>query len=345
MVRKKSSKSYIALDIFSGCGGLTEGLKQAGFSVIGGLEIDHKASQTYRINHPEVELIEGDIRDIAIGDIQRRWSLEKGELDLLAGCPPCQGFSTLRTKNGKTSRDIRNSLIENFTQLVKGLSPKAVMLENVPGLQKHYRFKSFISTLKKEGYKLVYGVLNVADYGVAQRRNRLILLACKKSEPAFAEKLGKRLTVADIIGDMSIITKDSDDIHAIPERRSNKVKNIIKAIPKNGGSRKDLPDHLVLKCHLQFSGFSDVYGRMRWEDQSPTITSGCHNPSKGRFLHPEADRAITLREASMLQGFPRDYKFLKSHGKESLGLMIGNALPPPFIKSHAREIIKVLDHG
>ena len=269
---------------------------------------------------------------------------ESGEIDLLAGCPPCQGFSKLRTRNGKTSRDARNSLIENFVRLVKGLSPKAVMLENVPGLEKHYRFKNFKTTLRKEGYKLTYKVLDVSDYGVAQRRNRLILLACKTTQPIFANKSEARLTVADVIKNVPLELQGVDDIHFIPERRSERVKSIIKAIPKNGGSRKDLPSHLVLKCHLQFTGFSDVYGRMSWDEPSPTITSGCHNPSKGRFLHPEDDRTITLREASLLQGFPHDYKFMRSHGKEALGLMIGNALPPPFIKSHANEIKKALSY-
>ena len=93
---------------------------------------------------------------------------------------------------------------------------------------------------------------------------------------------------------------------------------------------------------MQFSGFNDVYGRMKWEDQAPTITSGCHNPSKGRFLHPEQDRTITIREASLIQGFPKDYIFIRKHGKESLALMVGNALPPPFIKSHAEELLKAI---
>lgn len=336
------SKSFIALDVFAGCGGLTEGLKQAGFKVLGSIELDAKASQTYRLNHPEVDLIEADIRNIAADDLLKRWKISKGDLDLLAGCPPCQGFSTLRTRNRKTSRDARNSLIDEFTRLVVELSPKAVMLENVPGLEKHHRFKKFLVMLAKKGYHYIYKSLNVADYGVAQRRSRLILLACKSEAPSFANKLDKKVTVADIIADMPSPDTCDDEIHAIPECRSNRVREIIKAIPKNGGSRRDLPEHLVLKCHISFSGFSDVYGRMRWDDQSPTITSGCHNPSKGRFIHPEQDRTITLREASLLQGFPRSYSFVKAHGKESLALMIGNALPPPFIKVHAREVIKAI---
>ncbi|MBD3894940.1 DNA cytosine methyltransferase [Halomonas sp. ML-15] len=338
----QTSETLNAVDLFSGCGGLTEGLKQAGVKVIGALEFDAKACQTYKLNHPEVELIEDDIRRISPECFSNKLKIEKGKLDLLAGCPPCQGFSTLRTRNKRASRDERNALIDNFLSYVIHLSPKSVMLENVPGLEKHYRFKQFVSSLRREGYKVSYKILDVSDYGVAQRRNRLILLANKLQDPVFADKIKMKETVASIIGGLESPSESKDDIHTIPEKRTNQVKEIIKNIPKDGGSRKDLPEHLVLKCHISFSGFSDVYGRMKWDSQSPTITSGCHNPSKGRFLHPDEDRTVTLREASLLQGFPKDYKFIRKHGKESLGLMIGNALPPPFIKAHAAEIVKVI---
>jgi DNA (cytosine-5)-methyltransferase 1 len=119
------------------------------------------------------------------------------------------------------------------------------------------------------------------------------------------------------------------------ENRSKEVRELIALIPKNGGSRSDLPKRYQLDCHKRSDGFSDVYGRMAWDDVSPTITSGCHNPSKGRFLHPSQNRTITLREAAILQGFPRRYRFNVDHGKESIALMIGNALPPPFIAAHA----------
>jgi DNA (cytosine-5)-methyltransferase 1 len=122
------------------------------------------------------------------------------------------------------------------------------------------------------------------------------------------------------------------------ERRSAEVRELIALIPKNGGSRSDLGDEYQLECHRRSDGFKDVYGRMAWDDVSPTITSGCHNPSKGRFLHPSYNRTITLREAAVLQGFPRDYRFNVQHGKESIALMIGNALPPPFIAAHAGSL-------
>jgi DNA (cytosine-5)-methyltransferase 1 len=124
----------------------------------------------------------------------------------------------------------------------------------------------------------------------------------------------------------------------LPEKRAGTVLKLIRDIPKDGGSRGDLPRARQLRCHKKSDGFSDIYGRMAWKKVAPTITSGCFNPSKGRFLHPESDRAITMREAALLQGFPRDYSFALSYGKQAIALMIGNALPPEFIRRHALEI-------
>jgi DNA (cytosine-5)-methyltransferase 1 len=133
-------------------------------------------------------------------------------------------------------------------------------------------------------------------------------------------------------------SRTQDKLHSLPERRSDSVKALIARIPKNGGSRSDLGDEAQLNCHKKTRGFFDVYGRMSWDDVAPTITSGCHNPSKGRFLHPSCNRTISLREAALLQGFPPEYVFDIGHGKEAIALMIGNALPPPFIKAHASAL-------
>jgi len=330
----------LAIDLFSGCGGLTEGLKQAGYTVLCAIENDQKACQNYQLNHPNVDLIASDIKAIDAIDVRSKLGLELGQLDLLAGCPPCQGFSTLKTRKKRPKRDERNSLIEDFLRFVLAFKPKNVMLENVPGLQRYYRFSKFVRSLREHGYHVDHKVLNVGDYGVPQRRQRLILIAGLEAKPSFAERSSSRLSVREVIGGLDAVELEKNDIHYIPERRTEKVIEIIKNIPKNGGSRSDLPEHLILDCHRKFSGYSDVYGRMSWENLAPTITSGCHNPSKGRFLHPEEDRTITLREAALLQGFPHTYKFLRETGKESLALMIGNALPPPFIKLHAEALKK-----
>ena len=126
------------------------------------------------------------------------------------------------------------------------------------------------------------------------------------------------------------------------ERRSDRIRRLIRSIPKDGGSRSALPAAQQLKCHQSTDGFKDVYGRMAWGDVAPTITSGCTNPSKGRFLHPEQDRAITAREAALLQGFPKSYEFSLKRGKSGVAEMIGNALPPEFVRRHARTIARGL---
>lgn len=333
----------IAIDLFSGCGGLTTGLIDAGFQVIAAIEIDKKAAATFRFNYPEINLLESDIRSIDAKKLAVELNLAPGQLDLLAGCPPCQGFSRIRKLNKpRPASDDRNALIEEFTRFAIELRPKRLMLENVPGLAKHYRFTNLLTTLRKLGYYVAHQIVDVSDYGVPQRRKRLILTAAIDRKAALAVPEIKKVTVRDAISKLPPPGNSGDSLHDIPENRSPKVKEIIKNIPLDGGSRSNLPPELVLECHKLTKGFYDVYGRMRWDEVSPTITSGCHNPSKGRFLHPAENRTITLREASILQGFPRDYKFLIEHGKESIALMIGNALPPPFIKAHAKTLAETL---
>lgn len=336
----------IAVDLFSGCGGLTLGLKRAGFRVLGAVDNDPLSVQTYTANHPEVRVLETDIRDLTVGSFKRKLGLRKGELDLLAGCPPCQGFSTLRTLNrGVSVEDSRNDLLFEFKRLVENLRPKAVMMENVPGLERDRRFEEFCRWMAQLGYRGDHRVLNAADYGVAQRRRRLIYLAGLGTPIPFAAPSPKRKTVRDAIGSLPRPGASGDPVHDIPERRSEKVLNLIKRIPKNGGSRSDLLDDQQLECHRKCDGFHDVYGRMAWNDVAPTITSGCFNPSKGRFLHPAEDRAITMREAALLQGFPRRYKFPTVQHKSAIASMVGNALPPPFIAAHARSIRRALLDG
>jgi len=332
-----------AIDLFSGCGGLSLGLLRAGFSVLAAVEVDPKAQQTYRLNHKDVALYANDIRALDVAQVLKDVRLQPGELDLLAGCPPCQGFSRLRTKNQQPSvDDERNNLVGDFMRFVRGMLPKTVMLENVPALQRDGRFFAMHDELTRLGYRSVIHVLDAAEYSVPQRRKRLIMLASRVHVPEIAEASSGRVTVRDVLASLEAPSRSKDKLHALPERRSQAVKELIKRIPKNGGSRRDLSAEHQLPCHRRTDGFYDVYGRMAWDEVAPTITSGCHNPSKGRFLHPSRNRTITLREASMLQGFPRDYQFDVRHGKESIALMIGNALPPPFIEAHASALLNGL---
>ncbi|PHY94752.1 DNA (cytosine-5-)-methyltransferase [Acetobacter pomorum] len=328
-----------AIDLFSGCGGLTCGLKQAGFQVVAAVELDKKAQETYTINHPEVSLYKTDIRELDAKRIRLENNLGKGELDLLAGCPPCQGFSRLRTKNKiKNINDERNNLIYDFLRFIEEFEPKSIMLENVPNLQYDKRFKYICLALKKMEYQIIFKVLDASDYLVPQRRKRLILLASKNFIPTISNANKQKISVRMAFSSLDAKILQRDLLHNMPEKRTEAVRQLIALIPKDGGSRVDLGEMWQLECHKKTKGFYDVYGRMAWDDVAPTITSGCSNPSKGRFLHPDLNRTITLREASILQGFPTDYYFNIKHGKQSIALMIGNALPPPFIKSHALSL-------
>ncbi len=339
-------KKYTAIDLFSGCGGLTLGLKQAGFKVLGAVEIDSLAVETYKKNHPEVKIWEEDIRKLTGEKLLTELNLKKGELDLMAGCPPCQGFSSMRTHNGKKKpRDTRNDLVFDYLRLVKSLKPKMVMMENVPALAENNRMKIFKKELVALGYNLngTPLVLNTANYGVPQRRRRMILVCSRVKHVELPKGEMEKITVRNAIGGLPHPGKSGDPLHDMMENRNPRVMEMIKRIPKNGGSRMDLPKKFHLPCHRKYpGGFKDVYGRMSWDDVAPTITGGCVSPSKGRFLHPSQNRSITLREAALLQSFPKNYYFSLSRGKQEVALMIGNALPPIFIKRHALAIKRAL---
>jgi DNA (cytosine-5)-methyltransferase 1 len=338
------SRKPRAVDLFSGCGGLTLGLKDAGFQVVGAIELDPGAASTYRSNHPDVLLAEGDIREVSSHQFRVALGLLPGELELLAGCPPCQGFSTLRTRNGAhRNRDVRNGLMREMIRFAREFQPKAIMMENVPRLMQHSSFIKFCRELRRLGYVLEYDVKDAAAFGVPQRRRRLILLGGKGLSIKLAKEGRRRRTVRGAIGRLSPPGRSRDYLQNMPEKkRSSRIAALIRDIPKDGGGRRDLPTNRQLPCHIKSDGFSDVYGRMVWNEVAPTITSGCFNPSKGRFLHPEQNRPITMREAALLQSFPKNYSFPISLGKQAIALLIGNALPPEFVRRHAIQIARAL---
>jgi len=320
------------------------GLRKASFDVIAALEIDKVAATSYKLNHPKTKLFEADIKDIDCEAWMEELNLSPGELDLLAGCPPCQGFSTLRTKNGAHSnKDRRNRLIMEVARFVKSLQPKAIMIENVPGLADKYVFEEFLKSIRKLGYIPHSSVLNVSRYGVPQRRHRLVMLAGKGFEIPFGPKSKKQKTVRAAIERLGTAGKSGDPLHDMPEKRTAVMKRWISMVPKDGGSRGDLPFEMQRPCHQRSDGFKDVYGRMAWDKVAPTITGGCCNPSKGRFLHPEENRNITMREAALLQTFPKTFRLPLGITKTDAALMIGNALPPEFVRRQALSINKAID--
>jgi DNA (cytosine-5)-methyltransferase 1 len=326
-----------SLDLFSGIGGLSLGLKEAGFKVLASVEIDKYAVKGYKLNHPDTIVFQEDIRKLNTDNIKSL--LREEPLHLLAGCPPCQGFSSLRRLNKKRIvKDDRNRLVLEFLRFVQELKPLTVMMENVPGLKDYYLFKQLYRKLKKLGYNPKYNIINVRDYGVPQNRKRLILVGSILGDLNIAEGANIKVTVKDIIGKLPKPSETNDPAHKIIPSHTPKIMEMIKQIPKNGGGRKDIPEY-TLECHKKPNiGFNDIYGRLRWDDYSTTITGGCLNPSKGRFLHPEQDRCISAREAALLQSFPINYKLPVDIPKDKLALLIGNALPPKFSFAQADNI-------
>ncbi|MCW3791484.1 DNA cytosine methyltransferase [Paenibacillus sp. LS1] len=332
-----------AIDLFAGCGGLTQGLKQAGVDVASAVEINRSAARAYQMNHPETVLIEQDICNVSVNEILNVTPDKK--INLVVGCPPCQGFSSVRTRNkGNIIDDDRNKLILEFLRIVEGIRPEFIMMENVPGIVNYINFDKTVNRLIEIGYKLDYKIVNVEDYGVPQRRKRLVLLGSLSKQVTIPESSPSlRTTVKDYIYDLPSVDISEDPMHRNTTKHSEKVKNIIALIPKDGGSRKDLPPEHWLECHKKSGvGFSDIYGRLSWNKVSSTITGGCLNPSKGRFLHPTEDRVITAREAALLQTFPIDYVFPSDISKTELAQMIGNSFPPKFSEFQANYLKNVL---
>ena len=336
-------KPRLAVDLFSGCGGLSLGLRRAGFKIVAAIDNDPLSVATYRLNHPSTDVKNKDIDDVNPLALMEELGLAPGQLDLMAGCPPCQGFSTLRTLNGgREVEEPQNDLVFDFVRFVECFRPKALMLENVPGLLADHRTGTVRRRLKRMGYECHAAVFDAVRFGVPQRRRRMIMLGAPGRAPAYA-KMTRRRTVSQAIRFLPPPEKSDDRAHNYDVKRAAEVLSLIRRIPKDGGSRTDLPSSAQLPCHRDFDGFRDIYGRMAWRNQAPTITGGCINPSKGRFLHPEEDRAITLREAALLQGFPISYEFDLSRGRYPVAQLIGNAFPPKFAEHFAKSIYRHLE--
>lgn len=341
--------SLTSIDLFSGGGGLSEGMRQAGFQIKGAVEIDPVAAETFKVNHKDSVVIERNIQHVSSAELMKQCGIERGSLDLLAGCPPCQGFSSLTAKYNRN--DERNSLIKEVSRLVTDLMPRAVMIENVPGLMKrgHSYLSNFVQTLESLGYIVNYNVLQVADYGIPQSRRRFVLLAglgfeIKIPKPTHSrtgdDGLPKWITVREALAGLGKPVPLSESAsHGGPRKLNWHVTRNLADINlkrlkylKPGGPRYDIPDHLRPKCHQgSNSGFVNVYGRMSWDAPSPTITGGCTVLSKGRFGHPTELRTISVREAARLQTFPDTFEFATEFVDHACQI-IGNALPCEFAR-------------
>ena len=273
-----------AVDLFAGCGGLTAGLKRAGFEIVSAVEVDERTASTYLSNHPEVKLLQRDILSVTAEELLPK---DRGSIDLVVGCPPCQGFSRVRRRNRpEASPDDRNDLVHEFGRLVEGLAPAAVFMENVPGIERDARFHDFLGRLEQMGYKVAWEILELSDYGIPQRRKRVVVLAGKGFSIPMPRPCRKKRTVREAIGGLPPPRKSRNPLHRQVTQHDALMLERISAVPKNGGSRCSWPEQLRLACHDRFTGFQDVYGRMAWDEPAPTITGGCINEGCGWFGLP-----------------------------------------------------------
>ncbi|MEX1138920.1 MAG: DNA cytosine methyltransferase [Bacteroidota bacterium] len=345
---------YTCVDGFSGAGGLSLGLDRAGFRVVFGFDNDPTSINTQRINKKYFGHVTAnmDVNDLLRKDaLLRTIGLRRGELFLLAGGPPCQGFSVQRI--GKDA-DERNRLVLKFGLLVKQARPKFFLMENVPGLlgmRGKGVLKSFLSTVHDCGYTPYLEVLNAEDYGVPQRRKRVFVVGIRndlhkrKFEFPEAKTLGKnRVTVRDVIGKLPRPPEDGTEHTVIRHHRRDRLSRLnlarLRAL-KPGQGREHLPLRLLADCHRVSAdriGHRNVYGRMAWNDVAPTITARFDSFTRGQFGHPVQDRSITLREGAILQTFPRDFVF--SGNKVDVARQIGNAVPPRLAEIVGRQILR-----
>ena len=341
-----------AIDLFCGAGGLTSGLRRAGWDVVAGIDVDHAVGATYRRNNPAPRFVRADLREVTDDDARDlAHGAPRHEL-LLAGCAPCQPFSKLRGRRGVRGRSDA-TLLREFARLVVVLHPRAVLMENVPGIAAvpgFSSFRRFVRMLRECGYDCDHRVLNARDFGVPQHRRRFVLLAVRDATarlpepPAPVNADGRRATVRDAIARFPAI--EAGEAHpAIANHHAARLSPLnlerLRATPVDGGSRRDWKADLILDCHRSAgTGFSDFYGRMWWDRAAPTLTSRCNSLSNGRFGHPDQNRAISLREAAALQTFPDDYEFIGAN--KAIARWIGNAVPVAFAETLGSAIVKAV---
>ena len=349
MTVNEIQKGTKIVDLFCGIGGLTHGLQQARLNVTAGFDIDISCQFAFEKNN-RAKFYQRDISKVTSSEIEAHWV--DSHIKVLVGCAPCQPFSNYTQKKKLNSKWI---LLYEFSRLIEETRPDIVSMENVAKLldfSKAPIFQDFHDTLESLGYFVSFQVINCADYGVPQFRKRLVLLASKRgpiSLIAPTHSPSKYVSVRKAIGHLPAIdhgqTCATDFLHRANKLNPLNYQRILAT--KEGGGWKDWDDTLVLNCHKKLSGrtYTSVYGRMRWDYPSPTITTHCNGFGNGRFGHPEQHRAISLREAAILQSFPDDYAFVsdyRSLNVRRLSAHLGNAVPVGIGKVIGLSIIEHL---
>lgn len=352
-------KKITAIDIFCGAGGFTLAAKQIGIDVIAAIDNNKHANETYRKNfitskHNKPKLYTEDVLEISPNTLLEELQIASGDLDILMGGPPCQGFSTHRIKNAGVN-DPRNLLLNRYFDFVNIIKPKTFIVENVSGIlwnrhKKH--IDKFYELARLAGYNVFSPVvLNARDFGVPQNRKRVFILGTRRDlnlsvdwpprpthfnpDSEYAENAEQAWQPASIVFDSPIKINDPNNIHM---NHSKELKEVFKSTPKNGGSRNQ--SSRQLPCHKKHNGHKDVYGRIDPNRPGPTITTGCVNPSKGRFLHPTMNHGITVRHAARFQTFPDDFIF--AGGLMAAAIQVGNAVPILQGKAALKSILKPL---
>jgi len=336
----------VLADFFAGCGGTSLGFAQAGVEPVLAVDWEPDAAATYRLNFPRTAVVERDVRDLGVDEVDAALRSTEGRIRLFAGCAPCQPFAGHRHE--PASRDGRSMLLLDFLRFIQSLEPELIFVENVAGMRRlnasQGPFAEFVDEISKT-HDLAYDIVASADYGVPQTRRRLVLVASRLGPidlPAPTHGPGAdflHTTVREWIGGLPPIAAGCDS----PELGSHRAMRLsklnlarIRATPE-GGDRRDWPERLRPECHRGgFDGHTDVYGRLSWDRPAPTLTTKCISYSNGRFGHPEQNRALSAREAALLQTFPMDFQFVGS--LTSQARQIGNAVPVALARRFGRHL-------
>jgi len=333
-------KKLLAVDFFCCAGGVTNGFRKAGINVLGGIDIEENYRESYQVNNPGSKFIRADIAKLKPIDLQKKLRIKRNMDNLIfVGCSPCQYYTIMQTDKTKSAKG--KLLLEEFRKFVAYFLPGFIFIENVPGLERKgesplANFKKF---LEENGYVFSDDVVNAAHYDVPQNRVRYVLVASRVNKKISIPKGNTKVpTVRKAIGDFPPIPAGYRDEKVEKKHWSAKLQPInmlrIQNTPPNGGTRLAWKNNeqLQLKCYKgKDDTFVDVYGRMKWDTPSPTITTKFYSISNGRFGHPDQHRAISLREGATLQSFPKNYKFI-SDSQMMVARMIGNAVPPNMAK-------------
>ena len=328
----RSQQPITAVDLFCGAGGLTHGLIRGGIKVVAGIDVDKSCRYPYEKNN-SARFLERDIKVLPGSAIKELFA--DAETTLLAGCAPCQPFSTYSRSGRKRGSESEWELVASFGRLVRDVQPHLVTMENVPQVEQHPVFAEFLENLT--GYQMSWAFIECSKLGIPQTRKRFVLVASRLGGSDLALKVNSRRTSATVrktIARLPVLSAgeadEVDPLHVACRLSDLNLKRIRASKP--GGTWRDWKPSLRSACHRKASGdtYPSVYGRMEWDQPAPTMTTQCFGYGNGRFGHPEQDRAITLREAAMLQTFPRNYAFVAPGERvrfSHMGRLIGNAVP------------------